>query len=60
MDNTEFNDCICELMGDRMQTLVLDFLYENYRFNKATINRFDKILEKYNVEKSNNTVNLGG
>lgn len=53
MDNTEFNDCICELMGDRMQTLVLDFLYENYRFNKATINRFDKILEKYNVEKSN-------
>ena len=53
MDNTEFNDCICELMGDRMQTMVLDFLYDNYRFNRAAINRFDKILEKHNVEKSN-------
>lgn len=49
---SKFNQCICELMGERMQPLVLDFLYENYRFNQVTIQRFDKILEKHHVSKS--------
>lgn len=53
LKNKRFNNVICELMGDRMQTMVLDFLWENYRFNKACIKRFDKILDKHNVEKSN-------
>lgn len=52
LDDTVFNECIVELMGNRMQRAVLDFLFENYRFNMATINRFDKILAKHNVKKS--------
>ena len=52
MDNRKFNECIVELMGTRMQQMVLDFLWENYRFNKASIDRFDGILKKYGVRRS--------
>lgn len=46
----DFNNVILDLMGDRMQYQVLDFLYENYRFNRAVVQRFDNILKEHNVE----------